>query len=332
MVHIDFQTLTDAPASEHIYLEALRDALLDQAVTEASDWRDADIVHLFEVNCYTIAALRAFRYPTLVRMLRTDTPVVVSTDDLYFTGDPELTARPRLYRLNHRTQSWLFDRADAIIAISESVRENLTDHVDPAKIHVVHHGINDRYRVNDPPQTTDPFVLHVSLASKRKNPEAVVEAARRLDVPFVVGGSGWDEYFQNVEKTDNVERLGYVTEDELIDLYHEAAVFYFPTLHEGFGLPVLEAMAAGCAVVASDVYAVPEVAGDTAVLHGPTDVDGHVEAIERLLDDHGQRYELAARAIDRSQQFSWKKTAHETTEVYRSVLNGETSRVSSRIR
>ena len=325
MVHIDFQTLTDTPASEHIYLEALRDALLDRDVTAASDWRDADIAHLFEVNFYTTAALRAFRHLTLVRMLRTDTPVVVSTDDLYFAGDPELTARPRLYPLNHRTQSWLFDKADAIIAISESVRENLTDHVDPAKVHVVHHGVDDRYHVNGPLESTDSFVLHVSLASKRKNPEAVVEVARRLDDRFVIAGSGWEGYFRDVGETDNVDLLGYVPETDLLDLYQNAAVFYFPTLHEGFGLPVLEAMAAGCAVVTSDVYAVPEVTGDAAILHGPNDVDRHVEAIDQLLNDHGQRYELAIQAIDRSQQFSWKKTARETTEVYRSVLDEEKS-------
>ena len=325
MVHIDFQTLTDTPASEHIYLEALQDALLDRGVTAASDWRDADIMHLFEVNFYTTAALRAFRYLTLIRMLRTDTPVVVSTDDLYFAGDPELTAQPRLYPLNHRTQSWLFDKADAIIAISESVRENLTDHVDPAKVHVVHHGVDDRYRVNGPFESTDSFVLHVSLASNRKNPEAVVEVARRLDDRFVIAGSGWEGYFRDVGETDNVELLGYVPETDLIDLYHRAAVFYFPTLHEGFGLPVLEAMAAGCAVVTSDVYAVPEVTGDSAILHGPNDVDRHVEAIEQLLNDHDQRYELAVQAIDRSKQFSWKKTARETIEVYRSVLDEEKS-------
>jgi len=325
VVHIDFHTLTDTPASEHIYLEALRDGLLDRDVTAASDWRDADIVHLFEVNFYTTAALRALRHLTLIRMLRTDTPVVVSTDDLYFAGDPELTARPRLYRLNHRTQSWLFNKADAIIAISESVRENLTDHVDPAKVHVVHHGVDNRYRVNGPLESTDSFVLHVSLASRRKNPEAVVEVARRLDDRFVIAGSGWEGYFRDVGETDNVELLGYVPETDLLDLYQNAAVFYFPTLHEGFGLPVLEAMAAGCAVVTSDVYAVPEVTGDAAILHGPNDVDRHVEAIDQLLDDPDQRYELAIQAIDRSQQFSWKKTARETTEVYRSVLDEEKS-------
>lgn len=321
MVTTKFHTLTDTPASEHIYLDALRDALLDREVTEASDWQVADLVHLFEVNLFTTAALRAFRYLTLVRMLRSDIPVVVSTDDLYFSENSELTARPGLYPLNHRTQRWLFNNVDAIIAISESVRDNLSPHVDPAKVHVVHHGVDDRYRITDPKEVTDPFVLHVSLASERKNPEAVVEAARRLESRFVIAGSGWESYLRNVEGTDNVELLGYVPEADLIDLYRDAAVFYFPTLHEGFGLPVLEAMAAGCAVVTSDVYAVPEVVGDAAILHDPNDVDSHAEAIKQLLDNPDGRYELAARAIDRSQQFTWANAARETLEVYRSVLD-----------
>lgn len=320
MIHTRFHTLTDTPASEHIYLEALQDALLDRDVTAASDWQDANLVHLFEVNFYTTAALQAFRYATLVRMLRSDTPVVVSTDDLYFSENSELTARPGLYPLNHRTQCWLFDHVDAIIAISESVRDNLSPYVDTAKVHVVYHGVDDRYRITDPKEVTDPFVLHVSLAARRKNPEAVVGAARRLDSRFVIAGSGWESYFRGVEGTDNVELLGYVPEADLIKLYRDAPVFYFPTLHEGFGLPVLEAMAAGCAVVTSDVYAVPEVVGDAAILHDPDDVDNHVEAIKQLLANPGQRYGLAVRAIDRSKQFTWTKTARETIEVYRSVL------------
>lgn len=325
MVHTNFHTLTDTPASEHIYLDALRDALLDRGVTKASEWQDADLVHLFEINLYTTAALRAFRYLTLVRMLRSDTPVVISTDDLYFSGDSELTARPRLYSLNHWTQRWLLSNADAVIAISESVRDNLRPHLDSAEIHVVHHGVNDRYRTSDPPEITDPFVLHVSLAAKRKNPEAVVEVARRLDNRFVIAGSGWDSRFQDAEDTDNVEILGYLPEADLIDLYHDAAVFYFPTLHEGFGLPVLEAMAAGCAVVTSNAYAVPEVTGDAGILLDPNATDEHVEAIEHLLENPDRRRDLAAQAIERSQHFSWKKAARETHEVYRSVLDEDGS-------
>lgn len=319
MIRVKFYTLTETPASEHIYLRSLRDAFRDQNAATETNWQDADLIHLFEVNFYTTASLRAFRYPTLVRMLSSDTPVVVSTDDLYFSGDPGVTARPKLYALNQRTQRWLFDNADAVIAISESVHENLTPDVNRQKVHIVKHGVDDRYRVNAVP-SKEPFLLHVSLASKRKNPEAILEVAERLDERFVLAGSVWPDIVPRKPAYDNVETPGFVPEDDLIDLYKRASVFYFPTLHEGFGLPVLEAMAAGCAVVTSNVYSVPEVTGGAAILCDPYDVDNHVREIERLLADFDARQALAERAIERSKKFSWRKTAEETIDVYRSVL------------
>ncbi|MFC7081423.1 glycosyltransferase [Halorussus caseinilyticus] len=96
-------------------------------------------------------------------------------------------------------------------------------------------------------------------------------------------------------------------------------MFYFPTFHEGFGLPVLEAMAAECGVVTSDAYAVPEVAGDAAVLADPRDVDEHLAEIRRLLDDDDARRELGRAATERAREFSWETAAAETEGVYRDV-------------
>ncbi|QCC47199.1 glycosyltransferase family 4 protein [Halobellus limi] len=319
-LRVHFFTLTDTNASEHIYMSSLRDALTDRDVVAVDDWREADVVHLFEVNFYSRAALSEFEYLTLFRMLRSDTPVVVSTDDLFFLDRPELTARPGLYPLNHLTQTWLFDSCDRIIAISESVKAALRKEFPESKIDVVRHGVDARYRADETTPTDDePFVLHVSLAAKRKNPAAIVEAAERLDRRFVIAGSGWDEHIPDRPETENVEIRGYVPEDELVDLYERAAVFYFPTLHEGFGLPVLEAMAAGCAVVASDVYSVPEVAGDAAILCDPHDTDAHVEAIERLLEDETERKALSTRARERAWEFSWERAAEETMNIYRDL-------------
>lgn len=319
-LHVHFFTLTDATASEHIYMSSLRSALTDRDVVPVDDWREADVVHLFEVNFYSRAALSEFEYLTLFRMLRSDTPVVVSTDDLFFLGRPELTARPGLYPLNHRTQKWLFDNCDRIIAISESVESALTNEFPESKIDVVRHGVDVRYRADgSSPSDEDPFVLHVSLAAKRKNPAAIADVATRLNHRFVIAGSGWDEHVPDRPDTANVEVKGYVPEDELVDLYKQADVFYFPTLHEGFGLPVLEAMAAGCAVVTSDVYSIPEVAGDAAVLCDPHDTDAHVEAIERLLGDETERGTLSARARERAAQFSWETAAEETETIYRDL-------------
>ena len=317
---VHFFTLTDATASEHIYMSSLRDALTDRDVVAVDDWREADVVHLFEVNFYSRAALSEFEYLTLFEMLRSETPVVVSTDDLFFLDRPELTARPRLYPLNHLTQRWLFDNCDRIIAISESVKAALTNEFSESKIDVVRHGVDSRYRADGPSSSEeDPFVLHVSLAAKRKNPAAIAEVAKRLDHRFVIAGSGWDEHIPDQPETDTVELKGYVPEDELVDLYKRADVFYFPTLHEGFGLPVLEAMAAGCAVVTSNVYSVPEVAGDAAVLCDPHDTDTHLEAIERLLKNETEREALWTSARERAAGFSWESAAEETATIYRDL-------------
>jgi len=319
-LRIHFFTLTDTHASEHVYMASLRDALTERDIVPVDDWYEADIVHLFEVNFYSRAALEEFEYPKLFRILRSDTPVIVSTDDLYFIDRPELTARPSLYPVNHRTQRWLFSQCDAIVAISESVRETLTEYLDPRFVDVVRHGIEDQYR-SDVSTDGEPFVLHVSIAAKRKNPSAIVELAQKINSRFVVVGSGWDEHFDGIPNTDNVDVRGYVPEDDLVKLYHDADVFYFPTLHEGFGLPVLEAMAAGCAVVTSDVYSVPEVAGDAAILHDPNDVSAHVDVVRYLLNDEDERRAWGKKARDRAMEFTWKKAAEETKSVYRSVLS-----------
>lgn len=313
-------TLTDDDiASEHVYASRLFDALADRGVTVVDDPDDADIVHCFEVNFYTRTALSAFRYPELVALLRSETPVVVSTDDLYFTGDPSLTAHPRLYPLNHYTQRLLFRASDAVIAISESVRGNLGPHVADGILHVVRHGVDSRYTAAES-AADPPFVLHVSIAAPRKNPDAIVETAQCLDAPFVVAGSDWGEHFADVPDTDNVNVRGYVPENDLIDLYSRAAIFYFPTRHEGFGLPVLEAMASNTAVVASDVYSVPEITGDAALLHDPDDVEAHVANINQLLVDDETRNCLANAARKRAEQFTWADAARRTEQVYEHVL------------
>lgn len=312
-----FSTLTDTEGSEHIYLAELQDALCARGVEPVSDWRQADVVHLFEVNFLTTDTITSFKFPELFRIIRSSTPLVISTDDLYFSGDPSLTVRPRLYGLNQTLQRHLFERADALIAISESVEGRLRWHVKSTPIHVVRHGVEDAYRREDTP-AGDPFVLHVSLAAPRKNPDAVVEVARRLDHRMVVAGSGWDERIPDT--AGNVETPGFVPEADLIDLYRDAGVFYFPTRHEGFGLPVLEAMAANTAVVTTDAYAVPEVAGDQAVLHDPDDVEAHVTSIERLLANDEERRALAQGAYERAAQFTWLKSARQTEAVYRDVI------------
>lgn len=320
---VHFYFLTSDVSSEHIYAQELRGALVDRGVRFTDDWREADLVHLFEVNFFTVDALRSFNFPTLLRILRSDVPVAVSLDDLYFIGRPEFTAWPYLYPFNHHAQRWLLDRVDRTIAISDSVKRTLSRFTDPDRIDTVHHGVREAYFPDGSGGTDQGYVLHVSLASERKNPQAVVEFAERLDERFVIAGSGWETIVPRRLVGDDVELRGYVPEGELIDLYRGASVFYFPTRHEGFGLPVLEAMAAETAVVTSDVYAVPEVTGDAAVLCDPEDVDTHLSCVERLLANDDERRSLARQASERARSFTWERAAEETERVYRDVVSTE---------
>lgn len=313
-----FMLTGDNVSSEKLYAERVLNHLEEQGVTVVDSRKAADVIHAFEINLFVTKALRPRRLFELWTSLRSSTPVVVSWDDLYFSGQPELTVNPELYELNHAVQKRILGRTDAVIAFSESVRNSMQGDVDDDKIHVVHHGVDDEYRVASADH--DGYVLHVSMASKRKNPDAVIRAARRLDERVVIAGTDWEERLPDDLRSDGVDAVGYVSESELIDLYRRAGVFYFPTRHEGFGLPLLEAMAAGTPVVSTDVYSVPEVVGDAGILLPPDDVSGHVDAMRGLLTDRDRWRRYHDRAVERSKHFSWETTAEQTRLVYESIV------------
>jgi glycosyltransferase involved in cell wall biosynthesis len=148
-------------------------------------------------------------------------------------------------------------------------------------------------------------------------------AARLDDAELVlVGGRGWRS--AELERTleavgDRVRICGFVTDEELAQLYAGAACFAFPSLAEGFGLPVLEAMASGVPVVSGDRTSLPEVVGDAGLLVDPADEDALADALARLLEDRELAAELARRGLERSRGFSWEACAAATAEAYRST-------------
>jgi glycosyltransferase involved in cell wall biosynthesis len=111
--------------------------------------------------------------------------------------------------------------------------------------------------------------------------------------------------------------LGYVPAEDLPALYHAASLLVYPSLFEGFGIPLVEAMSCGCPIVCSNVTSLPEVAGDAAVLVDPYDVEGLADAMARVLDDNDSRADLIARGLVRARHFSWKQAARQTIQVYR---------------
>jgi glycosyltransferase involved in cell wall biosynthesis len=235
-------------------------------------------------------------------------------------------------------------RADAIITVSESAKQDTVKYlgIDPSRVHVVHNGVAPSFRplpdtvvkeslsaVALEPQS---YMLHVGTIEPRKNLvrllQAYGQAKRRQGLSMSkmpklvqVGMKGWkyDEVFDQVSGLgldEDVVFLGRVDSGLLPALYNGARLFVYPSLYEGFGLPVLEAMACGTPVVTSNTSSLPEVTGDAAILTDPYDVSQLAEAIEQLLVDRDLASLLQQRGLERAQQFTWESTAQKTLEVY----------------
>ncbi len=118
----------------------------------------------------------------------------------------------------------------------------------------------------------------------------------------------------------DVEFKGYVSKDELAAYYHSADALLFPSFHEGFGIPIVEAMASGCPVVTSTAFSMPEIAGDAALLVDPYNVESLISVTHRLLTNRSLRQEMVELGLQRARRFSWNRCADETVAVYRDVL------------
>lgn len=226
-------------------------------------------------------------------------------------------------------------RSDHIIAISHFTAGQIVEHLGyPSdRISVVHHGVDPIPQIA--PQAGEafrrelgleaPFVLHVGAIQKRKNVARLLEAFEGLPERYLLAlagatGYGAGEIIGRIEESPARQRirlLGYRTRDELNHLYRTAAVLAFPSLEEGFGLPVLEAMSAGLPVVTANGSALKEVAGDAALLVDPLDADGLRDALQAALEDPAVKERLVAAGVRRAAEFTWQRAAQQTLAVYR---------------
>jgi glycosyltransferase involved in cell wall biosynthesis len=234
--------------------------------------------------------------------------------------------------------------ADAIIVPSESVRADVVRvlGIDPGKVHVVYEAAGPQYQPIDAEIAAhaaekyllEPgFVLSVGSLEPGKNRARLFRALKTLREEGVhahlaiVGQPAWKyekeaALVDELGMGDRIHYLGYVPEADLPALYNAATVFAFPSLYEGFGLPVLEAMACGTPVLTSEVSATAEVAGSAAVLVDPRDVDAISDGLRRLITDPLQRDSYGRRGISRAAEFSWKSAANETHAVYQRAVLG----------
>lgn len=244
----------------------------------------------------------------------------------------------------------LLGHVDAVITLSESAKQGLMQHLrlEPDRIRVVPLAADPTFRpasvdhmesVLTRHQLERGFVLYVGALEPRKNLPTLLRAFARLrrelpDVTLViVGAPRWKfsaipRVLDQLNLRQAVRFAGYVADADLPALYSAASVFCFPSLAEGFGLPVVEAMACGTPVVCSNASALPELAGEAALLVEPTDPDAIASALTRVLRQPDLAGELRERGLARAARFSWERTASETLDVYRSVLN--TSRADTK--
>ena len=218
-------------------------------------------------------------------------------------------------------------RADAIIAVSEFTRGQVISllGVAPSRVHVVHHGIR---RLEFPAVERENVILNVGAIQSRKNIARLVEAFEAVDPAWrlVLAGSagyGSAEIMARIDASPARERIaitGYIAQGDLAAWYAKASIFAFPSLDEGFGMPVLEAMAAGVPVVTSNRSALPEVAGDAALLVNPESTEELTQALRDLTQGEELRRDVARRGAKRAGLFTWEKAVAETWDVYRTVL------------
>ncbi|MGV3761297.1 glycosyltransferase family 4 protein [Parapedobacter sp.] len=262
-----------------------------------------------------------FYSPSFMPPLHSPIPVVFTIHDLmhlfYYTPWHRLYYRQVIARLAAK--------ADRVITVSHFSKGQLVDllGIDERSITVVYNGVDDRYRMNkDAYENNEPYFLYVGNRRKNKNLPAMLEAFARAAIPrdfqFFLTGAGDRETLALIERLGigkRVRFLGHVPEERLPALYRGAQATLFVSLMEGFGLPVIESMAAGTPVLTSTAGPLPEVAGDAALCVDPHDVAAISGGIEVLANDSGRHQQLRQAGLSRAAQFTWDNTAAQTWAV-----------------
>lgn len=284
-----------------------------------------------------------FHAPLYIVPFACTIPKVVTVHDLTFYIYPELACRQ-----NRAILQWLLPAsikaADAVIADSKNTKQDIINYLGtrPEKIKVIPlaaseifqkiHNREELDRVKLKYSLPEEYMLFVGTIEPRKNLERLLKAYkqvidRRTDLPHqlvMVGRLGWLykdilRIYHDLGMGNRVKLLGYVDEEDMSAIYNGAALFVYPSLYEGFGLPVLEAMACGIPVITSNISSLPEVAGNCCHLVNPLDVEELAYAIERILESPTLQGQMAKAGLARSREFSWRRTAEETFKLYSQV-------------
>jgi glycosyltransferase involved in cell wall biosynthesis len=251
--------------------------------------------------------------------------------------------------LKWQIQKLALKNASAIITDSESSKNDIIKYVgvDSKKIKVVYLAAGSEFKmINNEKKIEiikkynlpERFILYVGDATWNKNLPRLIEASAKINVPLVMVGKAlidsnidtqnpWNKDLVRVQELSqenkNIIRLGFVPSADLVALYNAAILFVMPSIYEGFGLPILEAMSCGCPVVASRGGSLVGVVGKAGEYVDPYDIDSIAEGIKRVFNSIGLQRELSQKGEIQSRKFTWKKTADETMKVYKSTISSE---------
>jgi glycosyltransferase involved in cell wall biosynthesis len=283
------------------------------------------------------------------RSLPSSVTTILTVHDLEWRLYPETMSLGTYYA--HRLLVWPSVRqADRIVTVSESTARDLRRvlNVPESKIETIHHGVGSAYRPQDHELAaqhvaakygvSSHYALAVGTVQPRKNLVTLVQAMKILRDRsgtslqlLVAGARGWkntalDETITRLGLSDgDIRFLGMVPEEDLPVLYSGSWVFVFPSLYEGFGLPLVEAMACGVPVIASNTSSIPEVVGEAALLVPPTQPEAFAEAILRLGNDEDLRRTMIEKGLRRAACFGWDKAARQLLECMRKAVDGKRS-------
>lgn len=278
-------------------------------------------------------------------------PVVATIHDVIHLLYPEFLPSRLAFFYAQRMIRRTLSRGDRIIAVSKNTKADLARYfqVDAGKIQVVYNGVDDSYRRRLPAEDVDrwlrqleverPYLLFVGNPTKpHKNLDNVIQAfararqRRAFDARLVCVGHRGPATFKLEQRAlqlgvgEHVLMLGHVAGEALPALYQGATLFLYPTLYEGFGLPVVEAMASGLPVITSDNSALKEIAEGHAHLVDPLSVDSIADAIVQCMSDPEHRASLARLGLRRAEAFQWRRTAERTLEIYRAAMDAFAAR------
>lgn len=274
--------------------------------------------------------------------------VITTIHDMTYVLYPETMDIRNLKRIKNDIQ-YSVNRADKIITVSESSKKDIIKFlsVDEAKIEVVYNGVeydkfnksyseDEKSKIRVKYNLQEKYILYMGTLEPRKNIESIIEAfslfkrentSSSKNTKLVIAGKkGWlfESIFNLVNKLnlkDDVIFTDYIDENDKSIIYNMASLFVFPSLYEGFGIPVLEAMASSVPVITSNVSSLPEVAGDAAILVEPKDIKSIAKYMDKVLADKELRNNLIKKGHEQAKKFTWESSTKKLVNIYRDLYN-----------